>query len=107
MSNIEQLWSANDVCLPDARTRTFDPRSIYLPTHVAGVRPNDPAPIIPIDHETLLTRVCYVVSLQGRLRMTSLGRLRLTSIEAAPSKNTAQAGGGMPTPDGWPCYQHE
>jgi hypothetical protein len=51
---------------------------------VGDVTPNGLAPIIPIDHETLLVRLGYVVNLQGRLRITTHGRQRLASIEAIP-----------------------
>jgi hypothetical protein len=59
---------------------------------VGDVTPSGLAPIIPIDHETLLIRLGYVVNLQGRLRITTHGRLRLSSIEATPG--TAKAGAG-------------
>ena len=51
---------------------------------VGDVTPNGLAPIIPIDHETLLVRLGYVVNLEGRLRITTHGRQRLASIEAIP-----------------------
>ena len=51
---------------------------------VGDVAPNGLAPIIPMDHETLLIRLGYVVNLQGRLRMTTPGRQRMASIEAPP-----------------------
>ena len=51
---------------------------------VGDVTPAGLAPIIPIDHETLLIRLGYVVNLQGRLRITTHGRQRLASIEAIP-----------------------
>ena len=57
---------------------------------VGDVAPNGLAPIIPIDHETLLIRLGYVVNLQGRLRMTTPGRLRLASIEAPPGAGETQ-----------------
>lgn len=49
--------------------------------------PNDPAPIIPIDHETLLIRLGYVVKLQGRLRVTTSGSMRIASIETVLQDN--------------------
>jgi hypothetical protein len=57
---------------------------------VGDVTPSGLAPIIPIDHETLLVRLGYVVNLQGRLRITTHGRLRLASIEAAPGAGKTQ-----------------
>ena len=54
---------------------------------VGDERPNDPAPIIPIDHETLLIRLAYVVKLQGRLRVTTSGRMRIARIETEPQDN--------------------
>ena len=48
---------------------------------VGDARPHGHPPIIPIDHETLLVRLGYVVRLQGRLRMTTPGRIRIASIE--------------------------
>jgi hypothetical protein len=55
---------------------------------VGDATPTGLAPIIPIDHETLLIRLGYLVNLQGRLRMTTQGRLRLASIEATPGAQT-------------------
>jgi hypothetical protein len=68
---------------------------------VGDVTPTGLAPIIPIDHETLLVRLGYVVNLQGRLRITTHGRLRLKSIEAIPGAGTTAAGGtqNRPRPD--------
>ena len=59
---------------------------------VGDARPNGPAPIIPIDHETLLIRLGFVVNLQGLLRMTTPGRLRIASIEAMPQDNSRATG---------------
>jgi hypothetical protein len=59
---------------------------------VGDVTPAGLAPIIPIDHETLLVRLGYVVNLQGRLRITTYGRQRLASIEATPG--AGKTGGG-------------
>ena len=54
---------------------------------VGDERQSDPEPIIPIDHETLLIRIGYVVKLQGRLRVTTSGRMRIASIETVPQDN--------------------
>jgi hypothetical protein len=59
---------------------------------VGDVTPTGRAPTIPIDHETLLVRLGYVVNLQGRLRITTHGRLRLASIEAPPGAGKTQTG---------------
>jgi len=59
---------------------------------VGDVTPSGLAPIIPIDHETLLIRLGYVVNLQGRLRITTPGRLRLASIENIPGPGNTGAG---------------
>ncbi len=64
---------------------------------VGDVTPAGLAPIIPIDHETLLVRLGYVVNLQGRLRITTYGRQRLASIEAtrgAGKTGAGKTGGG-------------
>jgi hypothetical protein len=59
---------------------------------VGDVTPSGLAPIIPIDHEALLIRLGYVVNLQGRLRITTHGRLRLASIENIPGLGNNGAG---------------
>jgi len=59
---------------------------------VGDVTPTGRAATIPIDHETLLVRLGYVVNLQGRLRITTHGRLRLASIEAPPGAGKTQSG---------------
>jgi hypothetical protein len=59
---------------------------------VGDVTPGGLAPIIPIDHETLLVRLGYVVNSQGRLRITTHGRLRLASIENVPGSGNTGAG---------------
>lgn len=63
---------------------------------VADAGPNSHAPIIPIDHETPLVGLGYVANLQGKLRMTTPGRERIASIEAAPpqceNQNLPKAG---------------
>jgi hypothetical protein len=43
----------------------------------AGV--NDPAPAIPAEHGARLTALGYVADLEGRLRMTSPGRVRIAA----------------------------
>jgi hypothetical protein len=59
---------------------------------VGDVTPNGLAPIIPIDHETLLVRLGYVVNLQGSLRITTHGRQRLASVEAIPMAGIVGSG---------------
>jgi hypothetical protein len=42
-----------------------------------SVGPNDPAPAIPAEHSARLTALGYVADLEGKLRMTSPGRVRI------------------------------
>ena len=51
---------------------------------IGDARSGGPAPIIPIDDEILFIKLGYVVDLQGRLRMTTPGRMRIASVEAKP-----------------------
>jgi hypothetical protein len=68
-------------------TSEFLTRNQFISLLMVGdVTPTRLAPIIPIDHETLLVRLGDVVNLQGRLRITTHGRQRLASIEAFPAQ---------------------
>ena len=90
------VWALSDIARAPAseahniRTMTYDApefltRDQFISLLMVGdVTPSGLAPIIPIDHETLLVRLGYVVNLQGRLRITTHGRQRLASIEAIP-----------------------
>ena len=90
------VWALSDIARARAseahniRTMAYDApefltRDQFISLLMVGdVTPNGLAPIIPIDHETLLVRLGYVVNLEGRLRITTHGRQRLASIEAIP-----------------------
>ena len=90
------VWALSDIARARAseahniRTMAYDApefltRDQFISLLMVGdVTPSGLAPIIPIDHETLLVRLGYVVNLQGRLRITTHGRQRLASIEAIP-----------------------
>ena len=98
------VWALSDIARAPAseahnvRTMAYDApefltRDQFISLLMVGdVTPTGLAPIIPIDHETLLIRLGYVVNLQGRLRITTHGRLRLASIEAIPGAGKPGAG---------------
>ena len=44
---------------------------------------NSPAPVIPSAHAALLMRLGYMVDLEGRLRMTTPGRIRIYAGQLA------------------------
>jgi hypothetical protein len=107
------VWALSDIARAPARqahiirtmpydTPEFLTRDQFISLLMVGdVTPTGLAPIIPIDHETLLVRLGYVVNLQGRLRITTHGRLRLKSIEEIPGAGKAGAGAtqNRPRPD--------
>ena len=46
---------------------------------VGNVRPNDPAPTIPAEHSARLVALGYIADLEGKLRMTTPGRIRIAA----------------------------
>lgn len=89
LSTIHRRWSnIAQLCTREAPTvlRMEEPefltRDQFIALLIVGeARPNSPAPIIPADHEIFLSGLGYVVNLNGRLRLTTPGRMRLVSVE--------------------------
>jgi hypothetical protein len=46
---------------------------------VGNVPVNGPAPVIPAEHSARLIALGYMADLEGRLRMTTPGRIRMTA----------------------------
>jgi hypothetical protein len=46
---------------------------------VGNVGPNGPAPTIPAEHSARLVALGYMADLEGRLRMTTPGRVRIAA----------------------------
>jgi hypothetical protein len=44
---------------------------------VGNAQVNDPAPVIPTEHSARLIALGYIADLEGRLRMTTPGRMRM------------------------------
>jgi hypothetical protein len=64
-----------------AETLTTEEFASLLAVSNAGV--NSPAPAIPAEHAALLMTLGYMVDLEGRLRMTTPGRIRIYAGQLA------------------------
>ena len=64
-----------------AETLTTEEFASLLAVSNTGV--NSPAPVIPSAHAALLMRLGYMVDLEGRLRMTTPGRIRIYAGQLA------------------------
>ena len=66
---------------PMAETLTTEEFASLLAVGNTGV--NGPAPAIPAEHAALLMTLGYMVDLEGRLRMTTAGRIRIYAGQLA------------------------
>ena len=62
---------------------TLTPEEFASLVAVGNAGVNSPAPAIPAEHAALLMTLSYMVDLEGRLRMTTPGRIRIYAGQLA------------------------
>ena len=66
-----------------AMAETLTPEEFASLLTVGNTSVNSPAPAIPAEHAALLMTLGYMVDLEGRLRMTTPGRIRIYAGQLA------------------------